>query len=129
MHKLVEIRNEETALLESLRQLETDYLGDLIKRFHQKTRQTSTQNTPFKLIKGRKTNRKSPSLPPELASKKLKTTEVEMANGFSNLQIDGPPTIEDEQDEKDEDFPQVMSPRFRPPPRSRLTTSATLPHS
>ncbi|GFT59476.1 hypothetical protein TNCV_3405931 [Trichonephila clavipes] len=34
--RLVEICNEGTALLESLRQLETDHLGDLIKRFYQK---------------------------------------------------------------------------------------------
>ncbi|GFV89567.1 hypothetical protein TNCV_993991 [Trichonephila clavipes] len=98
--RLVEICNEGTSLLESLRQLETDHLGDLIKRFHQKTGQSSTQNTPFKPIKGRKNNRKSPSPPPESASKKLKITEVETTNRFSNLQIEHQPIIEDEQEEK-----------------------------
>ncbi|GFV90494.1 hypothetical protein TNCV_50691 [Trichonephila clavipes] len=114
--RLVEICNEGTALLESLRQLETDHLGDLIKRFYQKTGQSSTQSTPFKPIKGRKNNRKSPSPPPESASKKLKITEVETTNRFSNLQIEDPPIIEDEQEERDEDVPQAMPPRFRPPP-------------
>ncbi|GFU32489.1 RNA-directed DNA polymerase from mobile element jockey [Trichonephila clavipes] len=114
--RLVEICNEGTALLESLRQLKTDHLGDLIKRFHQKTGQSSTQSTPFKPIKGRKNNRKSPSPPPESASKKLKITEVETTNRFSNLQIEDPPIIEDKQEERDEDIPQPKPPRFRPPP-------------
>ncbi|GFW16142.1 nucleic-acid-binding protein from transposon X-element [Trichonephila clavipes] len=114
--RLVEICNEGTALLESLRQLETDHLGDLIKRFHQKTGQSSTQSTPFKPIKGRKNNRKSPSPPPESASKKLKITEVETTNRFSNLQIEDPPIIDDEQEEREEDIPQPKPPRFRPPP-------------
>ncbi|GFT56163.1 hypothetical protein TNCV_591311 [Trichonephila clavipes] len=107
----------------------TDHPGDLIKRFYQKTGQSSTQSTPFKPIKGRKNNRKSPSPPPESASKKLKITKVETTNRFSNLQIEDPPIIEDEQEERDEDVPQARPPRFRPPPRSRLTTSTTLPHS
>ncbi|GFW38662.1 nucleic-acid-binding protein from transposon X-element [Trichonephila clavipes] len=83
--RLVEICNEGTALLESLRQLETDHLGDLIKRFHQKTGQSSTQ-------------------------------KVETTNRFSNLQIEDPPIIEDEQEERDEDIPQPKPPRFRSPP-------------
>ncbi|GFS85365.1 hypothetical protein TNCV_75911 [Trichonephila clavipes] len=90
------------------RQLETDHLGDLIKRFHQKTGQSSTQSTPFKPIKGRKNNRKSPSPPPESASKKLKITEVETTNRFSNLQIEDSPIIEDKQEERDEDVPQAI---------------------
>ncbi|GFT39534.1 RNA-directed DNA polymerase from mobile element jockey [Trichonephila clavipes] len=114
--RLVEICNEGTALLESLRQLETDHLGDLIKIFHQKTGQSITQSTPFKPIKGRKNNRKSPSPPPESASKMLKITEVETTNRFSNIQIEDPPIIEDEQEERDEDIPQPKPPRFRPPP-------------
>ncbi|GFW69114.1 nucleic-acid-binding protein from transposon X-element [Trichonephila clavipes] len=114
--RLVEICNEGTALLESLRQLETDHLGDLIKRFHQNTGQSSTQSTPFKPIKGRKNNRKSPSPPPESANKKLNITEVETTNRFSNLQIEDPPIIENEQEERDEDIPQPKPPRFRPSP-------------
>ncbi|GFS64212.1 nucleic-acid-binding protein from transposon X-element [Trichonephila clavipes] len=114
--KLVEIRNEGTTLHDSLRQIETDHMRDLIKRFHLKTNQSQPQETPFKPIQGRKNNRKSPSPPPETASKKLKTTEVETANQFSNLQIEDPPNLENEQDERDEDVPQPKPPRFRPPP-------------
>ncbi|GFW30186.1 RNA-directed DNA polymerase from mobile element jockey [Trichonephila clavipes] len=36
--------------------------------------------------------------------------------------IEDPPIIEDEQEERDEDIPQPKPPRFRPPPRSQLTT-------
>ncbi|GFV66775.1 nucleic-acid-binding protein from transposon X-element [Trichonephila clavipes] len=64
----------------------------------------------------KKNNRKSPSPPPESASKKLKITEVETTNRFSNLQIEDPPIIEDEQEERDEDIPQPKPPRFRTPP-------------
>ncbi|GFW03457.1 hypothetical protein TNCV_1740071 [Trichonephila clavipes] len=74
------------------------------------------KSTPFKPIKGSKNNRKSPSPQPESASKKLKITEVESTNRFSNLQIEDPPIIEDEQEERDEDIPQPKPPRFRPPP-------------
>ncbi|GFU63048.1 hypothetical protein TNCV_4186631 [Trichonephila clavipes] len=59
----------------------------------------------------------------------IENAKVETTNRFSNLQIEDPPIIEDEQEERDEDVPQAMPPRFRPPPRSRLTTSTTLPHS
>ncbi|GFU68212.1 probable RNA-directed DNA polymerase from transposon X-element [Trichonephila clavipes] len=115
-NKLVEICNEGTTLHDSLRQIETDHMRDLIKRFHLKTNQSQPQETPFKPIQGRKNNRKSPSPPPETASKTLKTTEVETANRFSNLQIEDPPNLENEQDERDEDVPQPKPPRFRPPP-------------
>ncbi|GFW24948.1 hypothetical protein TNCV_3846821 [Trichonephila clavipes] len=75
-----------------------------------------TPGNPLQTHPRKKNNRKSPSPPPETASKKLKTTEVETANRFSNLQIEDPPNLENEQDERDEDVPQPKPPRFRPPP-------------
>ncbi|GFY01600.1 nucleic-acid-binding protein from transposon X-element [Trichonephila clavipes] len=48
--------------------------------------------------------------------RKVKACLVETANRFSNLQIEDPPNLENEQDERDEDVPQPKPPRFRPPP-------------
>ncbi|GFW08825.1 hypothetical protein TNCV_4299981 [Trichonephila clavipes] len=126
--RLVEICNEGTALLESLRQLETDHLGDLIKRFYQKPANPAPRVPLSSPLKEGRTIEK-PITTTGISQQKLKITEVETTNRFSNLQIEDPPIIEDEQEERDEDVPQAMPPRFRPPPRSRLTTSTTLPHS